>query len=207
MNNKYAVKLNLDLKLFKSTLPPVDVIKSIPIWADNVVKNPPLATHFTLPREYWSDDLTAFFHTHEQLITDVEVFYTFPNGKLSIHVDDTEPGDFTKINWIFGGKDSQMIWYNTIAQSKEITISPNYRNTPSIQYKPDEVVHVYSNHLQGPNIVQVGCPHSIMNSDEERFCVSVVFKNKKTTNFQKRPTIQESIEIFKDYIIGDPGRI
>ena len=200
MNHKYTVKLNLDIPLFKSNLPPVDVLKSIPTWADNVVNNPKLATHFTLPKDYWSDDLTAFFHKHEQFITDVEVFYTFPNGKLTIHVDDLEPGDFTKINWVFGGKDSKMIWYDVISKSKETTLSPSYRNTLSIHYKPDEVVAVYSENLQGPNLVQVGCPHSITNSSEERFCVSVVFKNNVTANFQKRPTIQEAIAIFKDYI-------
>ena len=203
MNHKYAVKLKLDVSPVNKDLDPVTLLKSIPAWADNVINNPQLARHFTLPRIHWSPELIHFFDIHEQYITYVEVFYTFPNKGCGIHVDDTEPGDFTKINWVYLGKDSKMKWYEMNVK-KEFEVSPSITNSSYIEFQPKDVNLVHSENLQGPNIVQVGCPHAIENSIEERFCISVVFKNTKTTNFHNRPTMKESLEIFKDYIVGDP---
>ena len=206
MNHKYSVKLNLDVSPVNKDLDPVTLLKSIPAWTDNVINNPESAKHFILPRIHWSTELIHFFDIHRLYITYVEVFYTFPNKGCDIHIDGSEPGDFTKINWVYLGKNSKMQWYEANTK-EELKVTPTIVNSSYIGFQPKDVNLVYSENLQGPNIVQVGCPHAIENSTEERFCISVVFKNTKTTNFRNRPTMKESLVIFKDYIVGDPGRI
>jgi hypothetical protein len=196
---KYTIKLNIDIPIFKSNLHPVEVLKTIPAWADNVISNPPMASHFTLPDEYLSTEIKDFFIHQKQYIAVVEIFYMVPNGSVAIHIDDTEPGDFTKINWIFGGKNSKMIWYERKDSSKKAALASSYRNTGALHFTKDEVTEMHREYLQGPNLLQVGCPHTVVNGSEERFCVGVVFKNDKTTNVWNRPTMEESIEIFKDY--------
>jgi hypothetical protein len=204
MNHKYSVKLNVDIKLFKSDLHPVESIKNYPFWKDNVISDPKKASHFGIPEEFWSDELLNFFTTNKQQLINVEVFYSVPNFKLTIHSDGPYHGDYTKINWVFGGKDSQMIWYkNTKGNTDDKPISISVCNTQAIRYTPDEVDVVYAEYLQGPNIVAVGCPHNVVNQSEERFVVSAVFRNNETKNIDNRPTMEESIEIFKDYIVID----
>ena len=203
MSNKYSVKLNLDIKLFKSDLHPIDFIKSRPNWIDNIIEDPKKVTHFGIEEKYWSNELVNFFEKHNQWICSVEIFYTFPDGKLTIHSDSSYPGDFTKINWVFGGKNSEMIWYEATNNNDRL-VSQSVWNTPAVPYTPEEVTAVYAEYLQGPHIVAVGCPHNVVNQSEERFAVSVVFRNNDTKNIDNRPTMEESIEIFKDYIVGDP---
>ena len=204
MNHKYSVKLNLDIKLFESDLHPVDFIKSRSNWIDNIEVDPKKVTHFGIEEKHWSTELTDFFKKNNQWVCSVEIFYTFPYGKLTIHSDSPDPGDYTKINWVFKGKDSEMIWYEVNDTNNVRPISHSVWKTPAIPYTPEEVTIVYSEQLQGPNIVAVGCPHNVVNQDEERFCVSVVFRNNQTTNIDNRPTMEESIKIFKNYIVGDP---
>jgi hypothetical protein len=204
MNHKYSVKLNVDIKLFKSDLHPVEFIRNMPHWNNNLYQDPKKASHFGIPEEFWSHELLNFFTTNKQQLVNVEVFYSLPNFKLTIHSDGLYHGDYTKINWVFGGKDSQMIWYeNTKDNTDDKLILHSVWNTPAITYSPDEVNVAYAEYLQGPNIVAVGCPHNVVNQSEERFAVSALFRNNETKNIDNRPTMEESIEIFKDYIVID----
>jgi hypothetical protein len=94
-----------------------------------------------------------------------------------------------------------MHWYTvnnnfTNTFSESITTTPI--NTNSIAYKANEVDIAYSVNLQGPAIVQVGCPHNITNGADERFCVSIVFIDAK---LRRRPTMSEATSIFKAYLL------
>jgi len=195
--NQYVVPLDLELPLFNSPLDPVSFIKSKPRWSENVNSNTILARHFRLDRyDDVSEEFKEFFDLHNQKISLCEVFYTPPNQGLFIHVDTNTLGDLAKINWIFGGAGSQMHWYSPKLQSAGV-VGNTKSETSYILYNKDEVQLEHSQSLTGPNLLQVGCPHNITNGDQERFCLSVVFFD-KTSN--RRPTMAEAKEIFKDYL-------
>jgi hypothetical protein len=195
MNHKYAAKLNLDLKLFKSDLHPVEFLKNlIPEDANDYTKN----IHYRLPHKLVSDELKEFFIKHGKLFGFIEIFYIPPNSNLGLHTDEHVTGSYGKINWVFSGKDSQMIWYDLKDPSVNGKIQNTYINTPSISYKIEDLIFKYAEHLEGPNLVEVGCPHTVVTREEERWCVSTIFVNEYI--HYTRPNMEESIEIFKDYI-------
>jgi hypothetical protein len=122
-------------------------------------------------------------------ISFVEVFYTKPNSITDIHID-ASPGDITKINYIYGGLDSQMIWYapnyETCGEKKITCVNSNY-----VAFSSDEVTQVYADYLTKPSIVQVGVPHNIINIKQARHCLSLVI-----TENNQRMTMDRAIEIF-----------
>ena len=152
MNHKYAAKLNLDLKLFKSDLHPVEFLKNlIPEDANDYTKN----IHYQLPHKLVSDELKEFFIKHGKLFGFIEIFYIPPNSNLGLHTDEHVPGSYGKINWVFSGKDSQMIWYDLKDPSVNGKSQNTYINTPSISYKIEDLIFKYAEHLEGPNLVEV----------------------------------------------------
>jgi hypothetical protein len=201
--NTYSIPLNFDLPLFNTSLAPAQFLKSQSAWADNVKTNPRLACHFKLNWETdLSNQLKQFFLDHGQEIRLCEIFYRYPNTLSGIHSDDKEVGDYSKMNWILGGEDSEMHWY-TINESHYTKIASKPKNeTPinsySILYLPEDVTVAYSENVRGPAIVQVGVPHNIRNGNQERWCVSIVFRD---PNLGRRPTMLEAKEIFKQYLV------
>lgn len=127
----------------------------------------------------------------------VESFYSPPNFETSIHID-LSGGDYTKINYIWGGANSEMHWYIPRSSiQKEATISA--AGTPYLVYEPNEVYRVESVAMHSPSLVQVGIPHKITNPSEYRLCLSIVITHKKT---QQRVTMLDAIKIFKNYIVA-----
>ena len=201
--NPYSIPLNFELPLFNTKLSPIDFLKSQPAWATNVKTNRRLASHFQLNwRIDLSHELKQFFLKHNQEIMVCEIFYRYPNIFSSIHSDNAQRGDYSKMNWILDGEDSEMHWY-TINDKFRNKIEPETKNTSpinsySITYKPAEVDLVYSENVRGPALVQVGTPHNVRNGNQERWCVSIVFRDR---SLGRRPTMVEANEIFKQYLI------
>jgi hypothetical protein len=195
--NNYCTPLNLEFPLFDSDLNPMDFLKSLPVWRDNIHTNLAKAAHFQVDRDLLSNEVRQFFNDHEQNIFLCEVFYRLPGGKGRIHIDTGNGGDYSKINWVFGGGESYMHWYTPKDgyQNKEQLISPIA--TSFVSYEPSEVNLMYSAQLSKPSIVQVGVPHNVINGDQERFAVCMVFFDRRT---RLRPTLTEARDIFKNYI-------
>ena len=119
----------------------------------------------------------------------VEVFYTKPNIITDIHID-ASPGDITKINFIYNGLGSKMVWYkpinDTCGEKKITSVDSNY-----VAFNKDEVTPIYADTLDKPSIVQVGVPHNIINDNQARHCLSIVI-----TENDQRVTMERAIEIF-----------
>ena len=201
--NVYSIPLNFELPLFNTKLSPIEFLKSQPAWATNVNTNRRLASHFQLN---WKIDLShklkQFFFKHNQEVLLCEIFYRYPNIISPIHSDEQQSGDYSKMNWILGGEDSEMHWYTindkfynkTALEPKNATPINSY----SIIYLPAEVDLAYSENVRGPALVQVGLPHNVRNGNQERWCVSIVFRD---LGLGRRPTMVEANEIFKQYLI------
>lgn len=182
--NKYCAYLNIPVSLFKEGIDPLQF---------------PKTKHFNLDKnEVISDDLQNWFSNLILEIYLVEVFYTPPNTTGKIHIDSVG-GDFTKLNWQFGGKDSMMNWYSeTTHNARKKTITPTGSN--SISLDQNAVTKIHSQAIKNPSLVQVGVPHNIENYEEHRWVVSVVYKY-PFANYIVRPTWDKSLSIFSKYLV------
>ena len=185
---KYCADLELPIQLFKSTTDTLDFLKH---------NNQQLARHYTINNELLSDDIVNFFTSNGLAIKFIEVFYRPAGVNSSIHIDTQEPGDYVKLNWVFGGEGSTMCWYD-IKENCKGTPQQTSISTYAIHYSPDDVTLLHSQTVGQPTLVQVGIPHSIDNKNlTERFCVSIIFGHAAQLG---RPTFNSVYEIFKNYI-------
>lgn len=177
--------LNLELPLLKDNI----VLENLPS-----VQNGKQAyhTYLKIPKVI-NPQLLEFLAAKRIFPDHCELFYSPPNFFSGIHVD-VNHGDLTKINWVFGGKDSVMNWYSPKVEKKE-TINSAV-NTPYIGYYQNEVDLIHSCNLGFPSLVQVGIPHNIKNFNEHRFCISLVMTMRDYSNKLYRPTMEQSIAIF-----------
>jgi hypothetical protein len=186
--NKYCAYLNIPFSLFKEGIDPFQF---------------PKTNHVKLDKdEVLSDDLQNWFTFLKLEISLVEVFYSPPNKIGVVHIDSVG-GDYTKLNWQFGGKDSVMNWYSeTMPNSRKKTITSI--GTNSISLDENTLTKSHSQAIQNPSLIQVGVPHNIENFSEDRWVVSVVYKYPVPVhnyNTFIRPTWDKSILIFNEYLI------
>lgn len=185
--NNYCVDLNLPFSLFKENVDPIALLKS----------NPRFAGHFNISSMLLNKEIIKLFNGLGLTIFLVEVFYRTPNSSGNIHSDLDKPGDYSKLNWIFGGEGSIMNWYNTNSNYVSASTNTTAIKSYALYYKDAEVDLIHTQVVGQPSLVQVGIPHKVINSNLERLCVSVVFRY---TDTNIRPTFNEALELFKDYI-------
>ena len=151
-------------------------------------------------QESFSQELLDFFEQHNLKIIHAESFFNKAGTlKTTIHID-SDSGDYTKINFIYGNGSSEMCWYRI---KEGVIVMPVLTaiNTRAIQLTDRQVTLIESRSLTQPALVQVGIPHNIVNLSEDRLCLSIVFVDKLTN---RRPTIAESCKIFKSILASTP---
>jgi hypothetical protein len=182
--NKYCAYLNIPFPLFKEHVAPLQLQKT---------------RHFRLDKnQFISDELQNWFTFLKLEIYLVEVFYSPPNKIGTIHIDSVG-GDFTKLNWQFGGKDSVMNWYSEISPESRVK-KVTAIGSNSISVDTNSITKIHSQPIQNPSLVQVGVPHNIENFSEDRWVVSVVYKY-PIDNYIIRPTWTKSLLLFNEYLI------
>jgi hypothetical protein len=129
-----------------------------------------------------------------------ECFYTDPTLHTydfdKLHIDSPGGGDYIKLNWIYGGKESKMIWGKPIGGiEKPLQISA--AGTKYREYSTAELDIVHSQEVGFPSIVQVGIPHTVYNYIEPRLCVCIM-----PGKIGRDITMAEAIEVFKNYRIN-----
>ena len=159
------------------------------------IKSYGTAFHIQLPISNLNPELIRLLNSLDLKILLVELFYTKPFTKTGIHIDVTG-GDYTKLNFIFGGKDSVMIWYKSKDDIKKST-SKTLINTSYISYRQHEVDMIDKQTVKFPSIVQAGIPHNIINYSEPRWCLSIVL----VRSTGERLTMKESIDLFGNYTL------
>lgn len=157
----------------------------------------PKITHFKIPPnkipELISEKMLNLFKSLDLDISLLEIFYRSPGAGSGIHID-SYGGDYTKLNWIFGGKNSTMKWW-TPRDSNSGKIKDTIIDTKFLLYSQDDVDLLYEYPLVSANLVQVGIPHSVVNPFEERFCFSFVYRSNN-----QRLTMDQSVNLFYPYI-------
>lgn len=178
---QYAHDLNLLTPLFKAEIDPFLF---------------PKVRHTRLGLEVLSNDIIQLFDRLNLKINLVEVFYSRPFLTSGIHID-SSGGDINKINWVFGGAECEMNWYSVNQHSAAKEIKNTMIGTDYLQFATNEVTLEASKVLHSPSLVHVGIPHNVQNKSQDRWCVSVVYKTKDT---DRRPTMAQSLEIFKEFV-------
>lgn len=175
----YCLDLNLNIPLFR--------------YDDFVL---PKIRHTKHTSDILSKSIIDFFSEKNLNISLVEIFYSPSKFKSKIHIDGIS-GDYTKINFIFGGKNGIMSWYSTNNDHENNRDSSmNTIGTFHTIFSESEVKLEYQKNIS-LSLIQVGVPHRVENFQGERWAVCLVYRDKKT---MKRPTMTESIEIFKNNI-------
>ena len=175
-----CVNLNLDISPLKEGLD---------------IKSYGNGSHTKIPLNDINNDLISLLSTLNLTVVFAESFYTAPFAFKPIHIDTPHLSDYIKLNYIYGGKNSLMYWwkpkFNTPKEPSKTAI-----DIPYIGYTIDEVELIDEQPVKFPSIVQVGIPHNVRNSEEPRYCLSLVLYKQDNT----RLTMAESIEIFKQYL-------
>jgi hypothetical protein len=176
---KYCFDIDLDIPVLKPDI--------------NLASIKDYHNKFTVT-EFVNSELVKFFKQRNLvLLPYIEIFSSVPNYVAPIHVD-VGHGDFAKMNWVFGGKDSTMNWYEPITLDRPIETTLG--NREYIYYAENEVKHLHSQTLGRPSVVQVGLPHNSTNYSEHRYCVSLVFF--RIAKGLPRLSMSESYDIFSD---------
>jgi hypothetical protein len=142
--------------------------------------------------------LLELFSERDIGISHCEAFHTPPNRWLPIHIDHDRIGNMTKLNFCFGAKGSKMTWW----APRDPTKIPEYRisviGTKYIYFDMKDCRIVGQTEIGQPTLVNVGQPHSVMNSTKEhRWVLSIVLWDKRNNTLLEMP---EAHERFKDLV-------
>jgi hypothetical protein len=129
-----------------------------------------------------------------------ELIYTPVNGWSKPHIDLGSFSDLCKINWVYGGQGSKMIWYlpkNASAQGTRLQSSTV--GTFIRTFHTDDLIELYSTEISGVALVHVGVPHHVSNRQcPERWAITTTYKDQTTGQLL---TLQQAKHKLKDYIV------
>ncbi len=130
--------------------------------------------HFTYDESKFDSRVTEFLAERGMRISHYEVFYTPPHAILAIHADGAKLSNIIKLNWVFGGKGSRMMWWKAKSEDA-LKVLQTGIGTPYLYADQKSCVMVESVAITGPTLVNVGQLHSVINSgSERRWCLSIV---------------------------------
>jgi len=89
------------------------------------------------------------------------------------HVD-VQP-ESCSVNYIIGGKNSQMIWYEKTNITQERDVLTSVAETPYLSWPVSELKEIERTTISNTKITlcRVDIPHAIIVGDEERWCISM----------------------------------
>ena len=150
-----------------------------------------------VPKEILGADIETILHNVGVKVEWAEVFFLGNGADHTIHCDGHELDDKAKLNYVVGGKDSLMTWYDGVEPSKvEKRTSP--ANTLYLGLNTDQITPSFSRTMEeGFYLVHVGMFHNVWNKDEDRYCLSAALMDLKTN---QRLTFSQLQKRLREYI-------
>lgn len=195
MTNKYWHRINIDIEdaLNPAYQQMIRIKTNLPwFWIIDIDK---------LFRKSWLDYMSSL---GVSLSKKAVIFHKKPNEWHKIaHIDlsddaDSSTNPTSAINWVFGSKDSEMLWYKTpddyLVRTEETFKASKYKIINVAEWPVDnlEIIDRCSIQLQ-PTLVNVITAHAVNNSgDEDRYCVSVRFDGFESLSWE------ETVEWFRE---------
>jgi hypothetical protein len=128
------------------------------------------------------------------------IFYTPAQRECGFHIDGSGICDRAVMNWIVDGRGSNMHWYDLVPGATITSGQVTQAGTPYTRYQEEDVIHVHSQPVQWPSIVQTGIPHKITNyCNEPRWCISCDISLKSDP--ESGLTMQQAKDIFQRWIV------
>jgi len=116
-----------------------------------------------------------FLNEHNLTVSHAELFYTPPDKTLFIHIDWHQYSNNCKINWIFGGENSLMKWWELKDPNAPLTYRLTDIGTRYLYFNESDCNEIASAVIGQPSLVNVGVPHSVDNRGcSARWCLSYV---------------------------------
>ena len=108
-------------------------------------------------------------------------FYSKIALNCTAHIDMYTTGGLANpgLNYIIGGKNSLMTWYNTPTYTEKPSLSSAGVIYQEFLVKDLELIDSYELKQNELTLVRVDIPHSVRIGQEPRMCISIRFKPKK----------------------------
>lgn len=160
------------------------------------------AEHWYVPREDLSSEFLDWLDQNQLDIYYSELFYCSAGGNIFLHVDEIEPANVCKLNWVYDNGKTWMNWYELKPGEK---ISKRDNTIGGIYYDCDRSACelVERSRIGKPTLVNAGVLHDVINpTDHPRWCLSIVpqFKNDLGPMTGPRLGWQQGIKVFKNWI-------
>lgn len=111
------------------------------------------------------------------------LFYRYPsdNTRHYAHIDINKTVTGTvpwAINWVIGGENSKMVWYNFPKDyydlSKDNCVERTMANTPYVSWKINDLTEIEQREIKNVStLVRTDIPHSITMGEVPRWCISI----------------------------------
>ena len=148
---------------------------------------------------YLNPELVDYLSKRNLLISQLDIIYCDSGQSHPIHVDYPHvksyiAGDYVRLNWIYGGSDSEMSWYELKDSAKQDNQSLIAR-----KYNENDVNKIHSQNILGTQLVQVGIPHTVKTGVERRYAICCDISSRKIS--PSRVTMADALRIFQDVIV------
>lgn len=149
--------------------------------------------------EMVNNEIHDFFSSIGLVLLRGRYFHALPGQVYNLHVDNKfEPDrELVKLNWIYGGAGSKMIWYE-LKDGKSPIRYKNAIGEEIIGYNFDDCDEICRAELSGLSVVNVATIHTMQNANNYRDCYSMVIAHKDNN---LRLDWNQAIDILKPYII------
>lgn len=125
-----------------------------------------------------------------------ELFYTPPGGRLRWHIDTEKPSNYIKLNFVWGSQDHVMMWGESNSR-KILRYKLTMSGTKYLDFQDNEITVLEQATIRHPTIVNIGSPHSVINSGSiPRWCLSV-----NIHQGGNRISFSEAVRMFSEYAL------
>lgn len=135
-----------------------------------------IQTKLFVEEKLYNPEFKEWLWQHGQLlIADVELFLNPPNWSMPIHCDGGVSSDVCKINFAFCDAPSLMKWYRPLTPGTKGSLpydNGKKVNVTDVFWFEDQVEQIAEEEIS-IHLVNVGHPHSVTTTTEERRCLSV----------------------------------
>ena len=147
--------------------------------------------------EIINSTLLELLKTKNILVYNAQLLNFAPTDEISTaHIDDDGITDQVNLNYVVGGEQSEVIWYECKENYNGYVIAGRTGAKPR-RYSLHQLDAIYSVHSNGACLFQAGIPHAVVNKISNRLCVSI-----KLRGLDGNPiTWDRAIEALGEFII------
>ena len=153
---------------------------------------------FVIPRDAITDEFYLWLRSNNLQLGHSELFYCPPKGNIFMHVDEIDPPDSCKMNWVYDQGETFMRWFK-LKEHKELQVMKSPIGTDYWAAYEEDCTLDYQHRVGKPTMVNASEIHDVINpSDYRRFCVSIVVK---VIGEDDRIGYGRLREMLKDYVL------